>query len=73
MKFKRSTVLPIILFIYLCFMAWIGYGGLRRGEVSLTTYIITIVVTLALIITLHFFLKRRERLRDERMKDMEKR
>ena len=69
-RFKRSTVLPLILFFYLCIMAWMGLKGLKSGETSLTTYILTIGVTLALIITLHFFLKRREKLREERENDM---
>lgn len=72
MKFKRSTVLPFILLIYLAVMAWIGLDGVRSGETSMATYLVTIGVTLALIITLHFFLKRRERLRDERIRDLQK-
>lgn len=65
-KFKRSTVLPAILFIYLCIMAVIGLKGVKSGETALSTYIITIAVTLALIITLHFFLKKREKIRGDR-------
>lgn len=65
-RYKRSTVLPVILFIYLCVMAWLGLEGVRSGETSLTTYILTIAVTLGLIITLHFFLKKREKMRDKR-------
>ena len=71
MKLNRSTVLPVILLVYLGGMAIIGYKSVRTGETSLTTYILTIVVTLALIITLHFFLKKREKLRNERLRDIE--
>lgn len=65
-KYKRSTVLPIILLIYLIIMACMGYKGVQTGETSMLTYVLTIIVTLALIITLHFFLKRREKYREER-------
>lgn len=70
MKYKRSTVLPLILLVYLCGMSWIGYKSVRTGETSVTTYVLTIVVTLALIVALHFFLKKREKLRDERLEDI---
>lgn len=68
-KLKRSTVFPAILFVYLFGMAIIGLKGVRSGETTLTTYILTIAVTLALIVALHFFLKKREKLRDEREND----
>lgn len=71
MKLRRSTLLPLILLIYLGVMAVIGWKSVKTGETSLTTYWLTIVVTLSLIITLHFFLKKREKLRDERLKDIE--
>lgn len=69
-KFKRSTVLPVILFFYLCIMAWFGLKGLKTGETSPTTYFLTIGVTLGLIVVLHFFLKRREKLARERREDI---
>lgn len=71
-KFKRSTVLPAILFVYLCVMACLGYKGVRSGETSLTTYILTIAVTLALIVVLHFFLKKREQIRQRKLADNDK-
>lgn len=72
MKYRRSTVLPVILLAYLTVMAVFGLKGVKTGETSMLTYILTIVVTLALIIVLHFFLKKREKLRDERLKDIMK-
>ena len=72
-RMKRSTVLPLILLIYLAGMAWISLKGVKSGETSYTTYFLTIAVTLALIVTLHFFLKRCEKLREEREKDMNER
>lgn len=70
-KFKRSTVLPIILLLYLIVMSVIGYSGMKRGETSPTAYWLSIAVTLGIIIALHFFLKKREQLRDERIRDIE--
>lgn len=70
MKFQRSTVLPIILLVYLAIMAVMGWDSMKRGETSPTTYWITIGVTIGLIIALHFVLKRRERLRHEREHDI---
>ena len=72
MKYRRSTVLPAILLIYLAVMACFGYKGVESGETSVTTYVLTIAVTLALIVTLHFFLKKREKLRRERLDDINK-
>lgn len=69
-RMKRSTVMPAILFIYLCIMAVIGFKGVKSGETSVTTYVVTIAVTLALIVVLHFFLKKREKLRQEREKNL---
>ena len=70
MKFKKSTVLPVILLVYLAGMSIIGIKGLRNGETSITTYVLTIIITLGLIIALHFFLKRQDRLKKERMSDI---
>lgn len=69
-KLKRSTVLPLILLVYLGIMAWIGLKGVESGETSLATYLVTIAVTLALIVVLHFFLKKREKYREQRERDM---
>lgn len=71
-RLQRSTTLPIILLLYLIIMAFIGFDSVKNGETSLSVYIITIAVTLCLIIILHFFLKRREKLRDERLNDIKK-
>lgn len=70
-KFKRSTVIPVLLLIYLAVMSIMGLRGLRTGQMSLAAYIATIAITLGIIYLLHVFLKKRERLRDERLKDLE--
>lgn len=70
-KIPRSTVVPAILLVYLAVMSYIGLDGLRSGATSLFAYIATIVVTLGVILLLHLFLKKRDRLRAERLKDIE--
>lgn len=66
MKIKKSTYIPAILLIYLAVMSVIGYKGLSTGQTSPLQYYCTIAATLAIIVLLHFFIKKRERLRRER-------
>lgn len=70
MKIKRSTLIPLLLLIYLAVMAWMGLDGLRSGQMSLPAYLGTIAITLGIIVLLHFFLKKREALRQERLQDL---
>ena len=70
MKPKRSTLVPLILAIYLAVMATIGYGQYSTGQMSATYYFGVIIITVVVFILLHFNLKRRERLRREREDDM---
>lgn len=70
MKLKRSTVLPIILTVYLTVMAGIGYPEYAAGRTSSLMYFGIIAITLAVIVLLHFNLKRRERYRRERLDDI---
>ncbi len=72
MKLQRSTVLPLVLLAYLGVMAYIGYDGYATGETSAVMYFGTIVLTIVIIVLLHFNLKRRERLRRERENDLSK-
>lgn len=65
-------VIPLILAGYLAVMAYMGYDGYVSGETSALTYFGTIAVTLCLLVLLHFNLKRRERLRRERLQDIER-
>ncbi len=70
MKYSRAIIVPALLLVYLAVMAYLGLDGLRSGQTSLAAYVATIVVSLGVIILLHFFLKKRERLRRERMEDL---
>ena len=72
MKIQRSTLSPAVLLVYLAVMASIGYRGYAQGTMSALEYFGIIAVTIVIIILLHFNLKRRERLRRERMEDMER-
>lgn len=71
MKLKRSTVLPLALAVYLAVMSYIGYDGYASGQFSALYYFGIIALTIVILVALHFSLKRRERLRDERLKDIE--
>lgn len=51
-------------------MSYIGWPNYASGETSALYYFGTIGVTLAIIILLHFNLKRRETLRARRLADM---
>ena len=64
MKIKRSTLIPAILLVYLGVMSYIGYPEFTAGHYLY--YFGVIGITLVIIVILHFFLKKRERLRDER-------
>lgn len=70
MKIKRSNLIPVILLIYLAIMSCIGWKQYALGQMSALEYFGIIAVTLAVIIMLHFNLKRRERLRAEREADI---
>lgn len=70
MKIKRSTIIPAILFVYLVVMSTIGWKQYAAGAMSATEYFGIIAITLAVIVLLHFNIKRRERLRAEREADV---
>lgn len=72
MKIARSTLIPLILLAYLIVMAFIGYPAYADGRTSALYYFGVIATTIVVIILLHFNLKHRERLRRERLEDMEK-
>ena len=72
MKLTRPVVIPLILLVYLAVMAFLGLDGLRTGQTSLFQYVATIVITLGIIVLLHFYLKKRERLRRQRLNDIQK-
>lgn len=69
-KLKRSTAIPAALVAYLAVMSVIGYKGYRNGATSPGEYFGIIGATLVVIALLHFFIKKRERLRDEHDKNL---
>lgn len=69
MRKYKYIWLPALLAIYFLFMTfYFGTDLLRTGET--TRFWITVVAELTVLTALAFFLKRRERLRMEREKDM---
>lgn len=68
MNRKNShIVIPIVLFIYACIMAWIGRANLYNPSTR-TTYLISIAIEIIVLIGIYFFLKRRNELRNKRNK-----
>ncbi|MCM1504102.1 MAG: hypothetical protein NC127_02775 [Muribaculum sp.] len=68
---KKSTYIPLLLFAYLCVMSYIGRGEFFAGNYFY--YFGIIGATLVCIILLHFFMKKRDALRREREKDVNRR
>lgn len=66
MKLKRSTVIPVILLIYLAVMAYMGWDKVTTGQMSQLEYFGIVGITFVCIVFLHFNLKRREALRRAR-------
>lgn len=66
-RLKRSTVIPIVLLIYLAVMSYIGRGELAQGHYLY--YFSIIGLTLAAIVGVHFSLKRREQARQQHDKN----
>ncbi len=64
MKTKKSTWLPLILLVYLLVMAYIGRQQVVAGKYL--QYFGVLGVSLVVIVLLHFVLKKKERLREER-------
>lgn len=62
-RWKRSTIVPVMLLIYLGVMSYIGRGELQKG--NYLYYFSIIILTLAAIVGVHFSLKRREKLREQ--------
>ncbi len=68
-KIKRSVVFPLIMLVYLAFMAWIGRDRLANGEYLY--YFGIIGISLLIIVLLFFSLRKKEDLRDRREKELE--
>ncbi len=65
---KKSTYIPLLLLIYLAVMSYIGRGEFYAGNYAY--YFGIIGITLLCIVLLHFFMKKRDRMRREREDDM---
>ncbi len=61
---KRSTLLPLLLLIYLAVMSYIGRGEFYAGHY--TYYFCIIILTLIAIALLHIVLKRREQTKSKK-------
>ena len=71
-KIKRSTLIPLVLAVYLMVMDSIGWGDYASGRTSALYYFGVIAITVVILILLHFSLRRRERYREERQADMDR-
>lgn len=69
-KIKRSTLIPSVLLVYLAVMSVIGYRTYSSGAMGPAEYFGIIGATLVVIAMLHFFIKKREKIRDERDKNL---
>ena len=72
MRIKRSTLIPLVLAVYLAVMASIGYKEYAAGQMSALYYYGVIAVTVIILVMLHFNLKHREKLKKEREDDLKK-
>lgn len=64
---KKSTYIPLLLLVYLRVMSYIGRGEFYAG--NYLYYFGIIGTTLLCIILLHFFMKKRDKLRKQREND----
>lgn len=60
-RIKRSTAIPVALLLYLGVMSYIGWSDFASGKTTALFYFGVIGSTLAVIILLHFTLKKREK------------
>lgn len=65
-RFKKSTMIPLLLLIYLAVMAIVGLPYFNAGNYGY--YFGVIGGTLVIIVCLHFLLKKREKLQNDRKK-----
>ncbi|MDE6541636.1 MAG: hypothetical protein K2L74_06470 [Muribaculaceae bacterium] len=70
MKIRRSILVPSVLLVYLAVMSAIGYPDYASGRTSALYYFGIIAITLVILVLLYFSLRRRERYREEREKDI---
>jgi len=63
-RFKKSTIVPLALLIYLIAMAYIGRSYYFAGEYLF--YFGIIGATLIIILILHFLLKKKEKIQQNK-------
>ncbi|MDO4511256.1 MAG: hypothetical protein Q4B68_05495 [Bacteroidales bacterium] len=68
-KFKSSTLVPLMLFLYLCLMAWMGRERLADGDYL--HYFGVLGVGIVIIVVLHFVLKKKEYYKQKRKEEAE--
>jgi len=68
---KKHILIPSVLLVYLAVMSYIGYPSYASGAFSALYYFGVIGISLAIIVLLYFFIKKREQYRKERNDDME--
>lgn len=64
-KVKKSTLVPLLLLIYLAVMSYIGYSGMKSGAFSPMFYWAVIGGTLLCILGVHLSMRHREKMRDK--------
>lgn len=69
-RLNKSVVIPAALLVYLGVMAVMAWPAYREAKLTAFEYFGTIGLTLAIVIALHFLIKKRERLRREREQDL---
>lgn len=69
-KYKKSTIIPCALLVYLAIMAYIGRDYYYAGEK--TFYFGVILGTLSVIAILYFCLRKKEKFQKEREDDIKK-
>ncbi|MGM9868214.1 MAG: hypothetical protein ACI30R_01125 [Sodaliphilus sp.] len=68
-RVKMSTIVPVLLAIYLAVMAWVGRERLESGEYFY--YFGVIGLCMMIIVITHFVLKKKEYYRQKRREEAE--
>lgn len=69
-RLNKSIVIPAALLVYLGVMAYMAWPEYREGRFSAFEYFGVIGLTFAVVVALHFIIKKRDRLRREREQDI---
>lgn len=65
-RLNKSIVIPAALLVYLGVMAYMAWPEYRQGKFTPFEYFGVIGLTLAVVVALHFIIKKRDRMRRER-------